>query len=63
MTGGLDNLVKVWHFENNRLEILHILEGHCMAVVSVAVSYDGHSKPYLFTLTNKLKFITKNIYM
>ncbi|XP_052742499.1 WD repeat-containing protein 61 isoform X2 [Bicyclus anynana] len=42
VTGGLDNLVKVWILENNRLELLHTLEGHCMAVVSVAVSPDGH---------------------
>ncbi|CAH0718194.1 unnamed protein product, partial [Brenthis ino] len=43
VTGGLDNLVKVWHLDNNRLELLHTLEGHCMAIVSIAVSPDGYS--------------------
>uniref|UniRef100_A0A2A4JXX2 Uncharacterized protein n=1 Tax=Heliothis virescens TaxID=7102 RepID=A0A2A4JXX2_HELVI len=38
VTGGLDSLVKVWTLENNKLELLHTLEGHSMAVVSVAVS-------------------------
>ncbi|XP_047996212.1 WD repeat-containing protein 61-like [Leguminivora glycinivorella] len=42
-TGGLDGLVKVWLFENNRLELVHSLAGHSMAVVSVAVSFDGHT--------------------
>ncbi|CAH2254332.1 jg7278 [Pararge aegeria aegeria] len=42
VTGGLDNLVKVWCLQNNRLELLHTLDSHCMAVVSVAVSPDGH---------------------
>lgn len=43
-TGGLDGLVKVWLFENNRLELLHTLEAHAMAVVSIAISSDGHSE-------------------
>ncbi|KAJ8718607.1 hypothetical protein PYW08_002844 [Mythimna loreyi] len=38
VTGGLDCLVKVWTFENDRLQLLHSLEGHTMAVVSIAVS-------------------------
>ncbi|CAG9791007.1 unnamed protein product [Diatraea saccharalis] len=43
LTGALDGLVKVWMFENNKLELVHTLVGHCMAVVSIAVSPDGHS--------------------
>ncbi|XP_073960552.1 uncharacterized protein [Choristoneura fumiferana] len=42
-TGGLDGLVKVWLFENNKLELVHTLEEHSMAVVSVAISKDGHT--------------------
>ncbi|XP_068622650.1 superkiller complex protein 8-like isoform X2 [Battus philenor] len=43
ITGGLDGLVKVWCLENNRLELFKTLSGHSMAVVSVAVSPDGHT--------------------
>ncbi|KAL0821235.1 hypothetical protein ABMA28_005841 [Loxostege sticticalis] len=43
LTGGLDSLVKVWLVDNNKLELFHSLRGHSMAVVSVAVSPDGHS--------------------
>lgn len=43
VTGGLDGVVKVWRLENNKLELQHTLEGHIMAVVSVAASPDGHS--------------------
>ncbi|KPI98351.1 WD repeat-containing protein 61 [Papilio xuthus] len=43
VTGGLDGLVKVWHIENNKLELFHTLQGHSMAVVSVAISPDGHT--------------------
>ncbi|XP_050350298.1 WD repeat-containing protein 61-like [Nymphalis io] len=41
VTGGLDSLVKVWHFQKNKIDLLHTLAGHCMAVVSVAVSPNG----------------------
>lgn len=44
VTGGLDGLIKVWKLENNKLELLHTLQGHTMAVVSVSISPDGHSK-------------------
>ncbi|KAJ2949484.1 hypothetical protein O0L34_g15405 [Tuta absoluta] len=43
VTGGLDNLIKIWKLVNNKLELLHTLKGHSMAVVSVAVSPDGHT--------------------
>ncbi|XP_049871695.1 WD repeat-containing protein 61-like [Pectinophora gossypiella] len=43
VTGGLDSLVKVWKLENNKLELLHSLQGHSMAVVSIAVSPDGYT--------------------
>ncbi|XP_030023765.2 WD repeat-containing protein 61 [Manduca sexta] len=41
VTGGLDCVVKVWSLANNKLDLVHTLEGHPMAVVSVAVSPDG----------------------
>lgn len=44
VTGGLDGLVKVWRVDNYKLELYHTLQGHSMAVVSVAVSSDGHSR-------------------
>lgn len=46
MTGGLDCLVKVWILNNNRLDLLYTLEGHSLAVVSVAVSPTAPSRFY-----------------
>ncbi|XP_059061550.1 superkiller complex protein 8-like [Achroia grisella] len=43
VTGGLDGLVKIWLFNNNKLNLVHNLVGHSMAVVSVAVSPDGYT--------------------
>lgn len=44
VTGGLDCLMKVWQVEKTKLELMHVLKGHAMAVMSVAVSPDGHSR-------------------
>lgn len=45
VTGGLDDLVKVWDVrEDNTLKLRHQLKGHALGVVSVAVSSDGQSK-------------------
>lgn len=45
VTGGLDDLVKVWDLrEDNTLKLRHQLKGHALGVVSVAVSSDGQSK-------------------
>ena len=41
ITGGLDDLVKVWELKDNKLDIKHTLEGHSLGVVSVAASNDG----------------------
>lgn len=42
VTGSVDDLVKVWRFHNDRLELEHRLEGHALGVVSVAISSDGN---------------------
>lgn len=44
ITGGLDDLIKVWQLDNGKLEVRHQLEGHSLGVISVAVSPDGKSK-------------------
>lgn len=44
ITGGLDDLIKVWQLDNGRLEMKHQLEGHSLGVISVAVSPDGKSE-------------------
>ncbi|GJQ73963.1 hypothetical protein Trydic_g18897 [Trypoxylus dichotomus] len=41
ISGGLDDLVKVWELRDEKLELKHKLEGHSLGVVSVAVSNDG----------------------
>ena len=43
VTGGLDDLVKVWDLNENKLELRHSMTGHSLGVVSVAVSTDGKS--------------------
>ncbi|VVD04250.1 unnamed protein product [Leptidea sinapis] len=43
VTGGLDGIVKVWHDHSNQLKLVHELQGHCMAVISIAISPDGHT--------------------
>lgn len=44
MTGGLDDLVKVWELHDDKLQLKHKLEGHSLGVVSVAISNDGTSE-------------------
>lgn len=44
ITGGLDDLIKVWQLENGKLELRHKMEGHSLGVISVAVSPDGKSE-------------------
>lgn len=41
ITGGLDDLVKVWELQDDTLSLKHTLEGHSLGVVSVAISNDG----------------------
>lgn len=48
VTGGLDDVVKVWNFEDNELSLRHTLTGHSLGIVSVAISSDGQSE-YLHT--------------
>lgn len=44
LSGGVDDLVKVWELKNDRLELKHKLEGHSLGIVSVALSADGTRK-------------------
>lgn len=44
VSGGLDDLVKVWELQDDRLELKHKLEGHSLGVVSVAISNEGSSE-------------------
>lgn len=41
VTGGIDDVVKVWAWRNDQLELRHRLEGHALGVVSVDTSFDG----------------------
>ncbi|KAJ8975554.1 hypothetical protein NQ317_000737, partial [Molorchus minor] len=45
VTGGVDDLVKVWELQDDRLSLKYNLEGHSLGVVSVAISNNG--KPTL----------------
>lgn len=45
VTGGLDDVVKVWNFDDdNELSLKHTLTGHSLGIVSVAISSDGQSE-------------------
>lgn len=46
VTGGVDDLVKVWELQDNKLVLKHKLEGHSLGVVSVAVSNSGKRKMF-----------------
>ena len=43
MTGAVDDVVKVWLFKNNRLDLKHKLEGHSLGVVSDVINSDNTS--------------------
>lgn len=60
VTGGLDGLIKVWKLGNGKLECIHTLQEHTMAVVSVAISPDGHSKFFInITLKEWLHMVSR----
>lgn len=44
VTGGLDDVVKVWDFDDNELRLRQTLTGHSLGIVSVAISSDGQSE-------------------
>ncbi|KAG7265333.1 hypothetical protein CRUP_014369 [Coryphaenoides rupestris] len=41
VTGSLDDMVKVWKWSDEKLELQWNLEGHQLGVVSVDISHDG----------------------
>lgn len=54
ITGGVDDLVKVWELdEDGHLKLKHQLEGHSLGIVSVAISNDGRRKYCLMLLLNQ----------
>lgn len=51
VTGGLDDVVKVWHFEDDELRLKHTMTGHSLGIVSVAISSDGQSRFHGFCMS------------
>ena len=41
VTGGVDDVVKIWNYKEGELELKHQLTEHSLGVVSVALSSDG----------------------
>lgn len=46
VTGGADDLVKLWSFEEKEIQLNHTLTGHSLGVASVAINSDGTSKQF-----------------
>lgn len=55
VTGGVDDCVKIWSFEDKKLKLNHKLDGHSLGVVSVALNSDGTSESYDFALCSVFK--------
>lgn len=47
VTGGMDDIIKIWEIKNGKLIVKQQLEGHSLGVISVAISPDGKSKNLL----------------
>lgn len=43
VTGGLDDFVKIWDVDDEKLRLRYSMAGHSLGVVSVTVSPDGKS--------------------
>lgn len=43
VTGGLDDVVKIWDIRDQQLQFRQQLTGHSLGIVSVAVSNDGRT--------------------
>ena len=41
VTGGVDDVVKIWNYKDGELQFKHQLTEHSLGVVSVALSSDG----------------------
>ncbi|XP_015920940.1 superkiller complex protein 8 [Parasteatoda tepidariorum] len=41
VTGGVDDVVKSWKWDEEKLDLRHIFEGHALGVVSVDINDDG----------------------
>ena len=50
VTGGVDDCVKVWVYDDKKLKLNHKLEGHSLGVVSVALNSDGSSMCNVYTV-------------
>lgn len=44
VTGGVDDIVKVWQYHDGELKLRHKLSDHSLGVVSVALSKEADSK-------------------
>ena len=41
VTGGVDDIVKIWGYDDGELKLRHKLSDHSLGVVSVTLSQDG----------------------
>lgn len=57
VTGAVDDCVKLWSFEDKKLQLNHKLESHSLGVVSVTINSDGTSECYALYPTSSLKVL------
>ena len=50
ITGSVDDTVKVWEYSDQSLKLKQNLTGFALGVVSLAVSSDGTSKNFVFSV-------------
>ncbi|GFR26811.1 WD repeat-containing protein 61, partial [Trichonephila clavata] len=41
VTGGVDDMVKSWKWDEEKIDLRHVFEGHALGVVSVDINEDG----------------------
>ena len=61
VTGGVDDMVKIWQYEDGEIKLRHKLGEHSLGVVSVALSQDAQCE-YCRNYSGLIKKIQNNTF-